>query len=80
MKSCSVTICMSALMAFLMGSCSDDAQSGSADDNTTEVRHVPRRSAKRGVGYSFQLPQTDMLLLSSGISWFYNWGRLALMI
>lgn len=74
MKSCSVTICMSVLMAFLMGACSDDVQSGSTGENTTEVRHVPRRSAKRGVGYSFQLPQTDMLLLSSGISWFYNWG------
>lgn len=74
MKTYSVTICIAALAATLFGSCSDDKQSCLADDNTTEVRHVPRRSAKRGVGYSFQLPQTDMLLLSGGISWFYNWG------
>ncbi len=74
MKTYSATICIAALTAFLSGSCSDDSQSGSADGNPVEVRHVQRRSAKRGVGYSFQLPQTDMLLLSGGISWFYNWG------
>ncbi len=74
MKTYSATICIAALTAFLSGSCSDDSQSGSADGNLVEVRHVQRRSAKRGVGYSFQLPQTDMLLLSGGISWFYNWG------
>lgn len=60
------------MLAFV--ACDSDDDSSSPDNTTTEVRHVAQRSAKRGVGYSFQLPQTDMFLLGNTISWFYNWG------
>ncbi len=69
-----VKICWAVFAAFLLLSCSDNESEGSEGGNPSEVRHVPNRSSKRGVGYSFQLPQTDMFLLSGGISWFYNWG------
>lgn len=57
-------------------SCSDDdgGKDSPTPDRPTEVRHTQGKSPKRGVGYSFQLPAVDMLLLSDGISWFYNWS------
>ncbi len=56
--------------------CSDDDGNGSDSPTppSAEVRHVMQRSSKRGVGYSFQLPEVDMFLLKGGISWFYNWS------
>lgn len=57
-------------------SCSedDDGKGSPAPGQPAEVRHTQRKSGKRGVGYSFQMPAVDMLLLSDGISWFYNWS------
>jgi hypothetical protein len=44
---------------------------------TGEFQYQPEqhqnRSAKRGVSYSFQIPE-DANLLGTGVSWFYNWG------
>ena len=56
--------------------CSDDENnddSNAVNPPASEVRHVMNRSAKRGVGYNFRLPE-DMFLLKGGISWFYNWA------
>jgi len=39
----------------------------------SQVANMPR-SLKRGVSYSFALPDIDMPLLGNHISWFYNWG------
>lgn len=39
----------------------------------SKVTSMPR-SPKRGVSYSFALPDIDMPLLGNHISWFYNWG------
>lgn len=66
--------------ALMVSSCSDDdddASSPSAPNgiDLTQVHHVMQKSTKRGVGYSFQLPVVDMLLLQNGISWFYNWAN-----
>lgn len=62
------------LVAFV--SCSDDDDKAVEPDagEAVEVRHVQQRSVKRGVSYSFQLPETDMFLLGNTISWFYNWS------
>ena len=54
--------------ALMVSSCSDDdddASSPSAPNgiDLTQVHHVMQKSTKRGVGYSFQLPVVDMLLL-----------------
>lgn len=73
------------LLAIMMfGACSDsdDGKPQEPDGGKTEepldevVTYTPiqKRSEKRGVGYSFQLPVQDTKMLGSGISWSYNWG------
>lgn len=54
------------LSGTLLSSCS------SINEPQPEVSQ--NRSPKRGVSYSFQVPQDDAKLLSKGVSWFYNWG------
>ena len=67
-------------MALATTGCSDDDDDACAPSvpsgiDPTQVHHVMQKSTKRGVGYSFQLPVVDMLLLQNGISWFYNWAN-----
>jgi hypothetical protein len=57
--------------------CDNDDNSDETSPTSYQLSDAPRtpkRSIKRGVSYSFQLPEEDMRLLGNSISWFYNWG------
>lgn len=73
------------LSTLMFGACSasDDGapQAPESPDGTQEPQEEPvtyigiqKRSVKRGVSYSFQLPKEDTQILGSAISWAYNWG------
>ena len=55
-------------IVLLFGSCS-----GTAGDDTKNVARSMHKSVKRGVAFSFGYVE-DLPLLSSAISWNYNWG------
>lgn len=55
-------------IVLLLGSCS-----GTAGDDTKNVARSMHKSVKRGVAFSFGYVE-DLPLLSSAISWNYNWG------
>ncbi len=55
----------------------DDSQNERAfppEEEAVSYTSIQKRSDKRGVSYSFQLPEVDTELLGNGISWAYNWG------
>ena len=70
------------LATLMFGACSgtDDGQPQEPDgtqnppEETVTYTSIQKRSEKRGVGYSFQLPKEDTNMLGSAISWSYNWG------
>jgi hypothetical protein len=64
-KSCFLLILSSFLLVSLFFSC---------EDEEIMPEQAQNRSVKRGVSYSFQIPEDDANLMGKGVSWFYNWG------
>ncbi len=59
--------------AVILSSC-NTVTGPTTDEWETSQTILQSKSSKRGVCYSFQLPQQDTELLGSAISWAYNWG------